>query len=158
MRKVIQALRNVEVFMYADVECYSLRKMIAACVYALGVETTSLLEDVSDRLAKIAASTVRDLARLREVRSVAEKVAVSEMYPEELVEVLKLRLKKELYIKDESHINWGHLGMGDVLARVQYLVKSAEIAVERGRSDALETHSRFVMAALSIVREGGSDS
>lgn len=135
----------------------TLKEMIVACVKGLDSQTMTVFQDIGFKLAKIGKGAAEDLAELRKVRSVAHRLAITEMYPEELFNVLKLRVKKELHLEDEA-IRWDSLGFGEVLSRVQLLIKSAEVAVEKARSDTLEINSRFMIAALTIVRDAGSDS
>ena len=136
----------------------TLKEMIVACVKGLDTQTMAVFQDIGFKLGEIGKSAAEDLAEIRKVRSVAHRLAVDEMYPEELFNVLKLRVKKELHLEDEEAIRWDSLGFEEVLSRVLRLIKSAEVAVEKARSDTLETNSRFMIAALTIVREAGSDS
>lgn len=76
--------------------------MIVACVKGLNSQTMAAFQDIGFKLAKIAKGAAEDLAELRKVRSVAQRLAIAEMYPEELFNVLKLRVKKELHLDEEA--------------------------------------------------------
>lgn len=152
--KVLKALKAMAGFVNMR---NSLKEVVALYAYAIGAAISSLLQDVTKKFAEIGIAAGTSIERLREIRGLAEKAATSALYPEEVAEILKIRLKAK-GVGDGAYMNFDQVGVADILNRVQFLMETAEIAVEKGRSDVLDTQSRFLRAALSIVREGGSDT
>ena len=80
-----------------------------------------------------------------------------EMFPEDLVDILKLRLKKTCKDKEIGE-GWNHSEMMTVLLNIQKLMKNAEFAVDKGRTGVLDNRSWFLRAVLSIVKYEGYDT
>jgi DNA-directed RNA polymerase len=70
------------------------------------------------------------------------------MFPEDLVELLKIRLKNQKEYEEKLSF----IPLEKVMRRINLLLKTAEIATEKGRSGLLSSQSCFLISAREIVR------
>jgi len=77
--------------------------------------------------------------------------------PEDLINVLKLRIKEHDFYKNSSDlINTKDVDL--IASKIKLLMDNAEIAVDKGRTSILDTRSWFLKAALSIVTDKNSNT
>jgi hypothetical protein len=154
--RIIKALKGMERMV---VKKTSLKDVTAIYAYALGSAVSSLLLSVTEKFEELRTATESNVVRLRDVMAVEGKKILETMYPEDLREILRIRLKLPKNRDADDYYKALFEGMVvEILSRVQYLMKSSEIAVENARSGMLDTQSKFLHAAIHIVRDGGSDT
>ena len=120
-------------------------------VYALRSPSTILLRNLSEKFVQMRKATGRILNKVRAEMDVEDKTYASAMYPEDLLEVLKIRLKNPT-ISSPSTVSSVGLSLEDSLVRLKFLLKTAETATEKARSAILNTQSSFLIAAMGIVK------
>ena len=135
----------------------SLKDVVAMYAYSLGAAMSSLLQSVIKKFADLRSATESNIVRLRNVKVIEEKKALSTIFPEDLIDILKIRLN----IKDDFNPCLSYeegTAVFDILSRVQYLMESSKISVENARSAIFDTQSKFLLAAFKIVKDMGSDT
>jgi hypothetical protein len=153
---VIMALKGMEII---TMEKTSLKDVTAIYAYALRNAISTLLLSVSTKFEELRIAAESNVVRLRDVMAVEGEDGIETVYPEDLQDILRIRLKSTKNTDENYKATAAGKSVKDVediLSRVQYLMNSSEIAVENARSGILDSQSKFLHAAIHIVSDRGS--
>jgi hypothetical protein len=113
--------------------------------------SNALLKNVAVKFVELRLAGESIAKKMCAVMDEFDKHAASAMYPDDMLEVLKIRLKNP-NLETPSTLSSVGLSIEETLSRLSFLLTSAKIATEKEKSSMLNTQSSFFIAAMQIVK------